>query len=118
MFFKKNYFAIFEASIKRRLINDTFSRTFNNEKMNEETNMHEVEKNTGKATKSRIGYLFGIIMLLIYLTMAYLLAFTPYFEATFNPTLLLYLRRSLRCLCHLPGVSIYQRITKINTGLI
>ncbi|MBS1353186.1 MAG: hypothetical protein HPZ82_06620 [Coprobacter sp.] len=55
--------------------------------MNEETNMHETEKNTGKATKSRIGYLFGIIMLLIYLTMAYLLAFTPYFEATFNPTL-------------------------------
>ena len=55
--------------------------------MNEETNMHEVEKNTGKATKSRIGYLFGIIMLLIYLTMAYLLAFTPYFEATFNSTL-------------------------------
>ena len=36
MFFKKNYFAIFEASIKRRLINDTFSRIFNNEKMNEE----------------------------------------------------------------------------------
>lgn len=87
MFFKKNYFAIFEASIKRRLINDTFSRIFNNEKMNEEINMHEAEKNTGKATKSRIGYLFGIIMLLIYLTMAYLLAFTPYFEATFNPTL-------------------------------
>lgn len=87
MFFRKNYFAIFELSVKRTLVNDTISITFNNGKMNEETNMHETEKNTGKATKSRIGYLFGIIMLLIYLTMAYLLAFTPYFEATFNPTL-------------------------------
>ena len=71
MFFIKNYFAIFEPSVKRTLVNDTFSITFNRD----------------KATKSRIGYLFGIIMLLIYLTMAYLLAFTPYFEATFNPTL-------------------------------
>ena len=82
MFFIKNYFAIFEPSVKRTLVNDTFSITFN-----EEINMQEAEKNRDKATKSRIGYLFGIIMLLIYLTMAYLLAFTPYFEATFNPTL-------------------------------
>lgn len=87
MFFIKNYFAIFELSVKRTLVNDTFSITFNNGKMNEEINMQEAEKNRDKATKSRIGYLFGIIMLLIYLTMAYLLAFTPYFEATFNPTL-------------------------------
>lgn len=77
MFFIKNYFAIFEPSVKRTLVNDTFSITFNNGKMNEEINMQEAEKNRDKATKSRIGYLFGIIMLLIYLTMAYLLAFTP-----------------------------------------
>ena len=66
MFFIKNYFAIFEPSVKRTLVNDTFSITFNNGKMNEEINMQEAEKNRDKATK---------------------LAFTPYFEATFNPTL-------------------------------
>lgn len=48
--------------------------------------MHEVEKNTGKATKSRIGYLFGIIMLLIYLT-GLPISLYPLFRSDINPTL-------------------------------
>ena len=47
--------------------------------MNEELNSNK-EEEISKPKRSRVGYLFGIIMLVIYLTMAYMLAFTPFFE--------------------------------------
>lgn len=47
--------------------------------MNEELNSNK-EEEISKPQRSRVGYLFGIIMLVIYLTMAYMLAFTPFFE--------------------------------------
>lgn len=48
--------------------------------MNEEFDPQNTTQGKSSPQKSRIGYLFGIIMLVIYLTMAYMLAFTPYFE--------------------------------------
>ena len=48
--------------------------------MNEEFDPQNTTQGQSSPRKSRIGYLFGIIMLVIYLTMAYMLAFTPYFE--------------------------------------
>ena len=48
--------------------------------MNEEFDPQNTTQGKSSPRKSRIGYLFGIIMLVIYLTMAYMLAFTPYFE--------------------------------------
>ena len=48
--------------------------------MNEEFDPQNTRQGKSSPRKSRIGYLFGIIMLVIYLTMAYMLAFTPYFE--------------------------------------
>ncbi len=47
--------------------------------MNEGLNSNK-EEAISKPKRSRVGYLFGIIMLVIYLTMAYMLAFTPFFE--------------------------------------
>lgn len=48
--------------------------------MNEEFDPQNTTQGKSSPRKSRIGYLFGIIMLVIYLTMAYMLAFTPFFE--------------------------------------
>ena len=48
--------------------------------MNEEFDPQNTTQAKSSPRKSRIGYLFGIIMLVIYLTMAYMLAFTPFFE--------------------------------------
>lgn len=48
--------------------------------MNEVLDPQTQEKESSKPRKSRIGFLFGIIMLVIYFTMAYMLAFTPFFE--------------------------------------
>ena len=46
---------------------------------------NEVEKPSKKI--SRIGFVFGIVMLAVYFGMVYLLLFSPIFEATFKPVL-------------------------------
>ncbi len=48
--------------------------------MNENLDSQKATQGKDRPRKSRIGYLFGIIMLVIYLAMAYMLAFTPFFE--------------------------------------
>ncbi|MCD7710168.1 MAG: hypothetical protein LUI04_02285 [Porphyromonadaceae bacterium] len=56
--------------------------------MNEETNTSASLPEKGKrGGRIRIGYLFGALMLVIYLGMAVLLAFTPFFSTTFRPAL-------------------------------
>lgn len=55
--------------------------------MSEEKNT-QLSENEGikpKAKISRVGFIFGIVMLAVYFGMVYLLLFSPIFEATFKP---------------------------------
>ena len=51
----------------------------------EKTQIAENENIKPKAKISRIGFIFGIVMLVVYFGMVYLLLFSPIFEATFKP---------------------------------
>ena len=57
--------------------------------MDEKENIQQPENEDvkPKAKISRMGFIFGIVMLVVYFGMVYLLLFSPIFEATFKPAM-------------------------------